>query len=113
MHVGTIQKGFEGFECIFEPVERDSRDSNANCNHSNKIHSIRMQIRIFRTRFKPIRMQIQTIRMQILTIRKEIQSTRMQIRIISRGFEALEFKFKPFERDSKHLNTNSNHSKGI
>ena len=37
--------------------------------------------------------------MQILTIRKE--------------FEAFEGKFEPFEKDSKHLNANSNHSKGF
>ena len=37
--------------------------------------------------------------MQILTIRKE--------------FEAFECKFQPFERDSKHLNPNSNYSNEI
>ena len=44
-------------------------------------------------------MQTLTIRMQILTIQK--------------GFEAFECKFKPFERDSKHSNPNSNYLKGI
>ena len=29
------------------------------------------------------------------------------------GFEAFEYKFDPFERDSKHLNVNSNILKGI
>ena len=37
----------------------------------------------------------------------------MQIRTIRKGLEALELKFEPFEMDSKHLNANSNHSKGI
>ena len=51
----------------------------------------------------------------------------MQIRTIRKGLEAFEFKFipfemdskhwnakiEPFERDWKHSNSNSNHSKGI
>ena len=37
----------------------------------------------------------------------------MQIRTIQKGFKAFECKFEQFERDSKHLNENSNHSKGI
>ena len=37
----------------------------------------------------------------------------MQIRTIRKGLEAFEFKFEPFETDSKHSNANSNHSKGI
>ena len=36
----------------------------------------------------------------------EIRSIRIQIRYIIKGFEA-------FEKDSKHSNGNSNHSKGI
>ena len=37
----------------------------------------------------------------------------MQIRTTRKGLEALKCKFEPFERDSKHSNPNSNHSKGI
>ena len=37
----------------------------------------------------------------------------MQIRTIRKGFEAFEWKFEPFERDSKHSNPNSNRTKGI
>ena len=37
----------------------------------------------------------------------------MQIRTIRKGLEAFEFKFEPFERDSKHSNANANFSKGI
>ena len=37
----------------------------------------------------------------------------MQILTIRKGFEAFKFKFEPFERDLKHSNANSNHSKGI
>ena len=42
----------------------------------------------------------------------EIRSIRIQIRTTWKRFEAFECKFKPFERDSKHLDANSNHSKG-
>ena len=37
----------------------------------------------------------------------------MQFQTIRKGFEAFEVKFEPFERDSKYLNVNSNHSKEI
>ena len=37
----------------------------------------------------------------------------MEIRTIQKGFEAFEWKFQPFERDLKHLNTNSNLSNQI
>ena len=37
----------------------------------------------------------------------------MQIRTIRKELESFEFKFEPFEMDSKHWNANSNHSKGI
>ena len=36
----------------------------------------------------------------------------MQIRANRKGFVAFECKFEPFERDSKGLYANSNHSKG-
>ena len=38
---------------------------------------------------------------------------RMQILTIQKGFKAFECKFKPFERDLKHSNENSNISKAI
>ena len=37
----------------------------------------------------------------------------MQIRAIRKGLEAFEFKFEPFESDSKGSNPNSNHLKGF
>ena len=37
----------------------------------------------------------------------------MEILTIRNGFEAIECKFEPFKRDSKHSNANSNHSKEI
>ena len=39
-----ILNGFEAFECKYEPLERDTKISNANSNISKKIRSIRMQI---------------------------------------------------------------------
>ena len=37
----------------------------------------------------------------------------MQILTIRKGLKAFDYKFKPFERDSKHSNPISNLSKGI
>ena len=37
----------------------------------------------------------------------------MQIRTIRKGFEAFKFNFDTFEKDSKHSNANSKHSKVI
>ena len=37
----------------------------------------------------------------------------MQIRSNRKGFKAFECKFEPFERDLKHSNANSSHSKGF
>ena len=37
----------------------------------------------------------------------------MQIQTIRTGFKAFEWKFQSFERDWKHLNTNSKHSNEI
>ena len=92
MQILTIRKGFEAFECKFEPFERDSKGSNANSNHSkgirkhsngNSNHS------------------------------KGIGIIQLQIRTIQKGFIAFECRFEPFERYSKHSNANSNRSKLI
>ena len=42
MKIPPIRKGFEAFECKFEPFERDSKHSNVNLNLSKGIRSIRM-----------------------------------------------------------------------
>ena len=89
MQILTIRKGFEAFECKFEPFDRDLKHLNANSNHLKGIRSIRMQIW------------------------KGIQGILMQILIVRTRFEAFECKFKPFDRDSKHSNAKSNHLKGI
>ena len=114
----TVRKWFAELEIKFEPFKRDSKHSNANSNdsnnstpnsnHSTGIGSIWMQIRTILKIFKDI--SDIHIRMQFLPIRRSI---RMQIRTIWKGFEAFKSKFQPYERDSKHSNANSNHSKGI
>jgi len=43
MQILTIQKGFETFECKFEPFEPNLKHLNANSNHSKGIQSIQMQ----------------------------------------------------------------------
>ena len=100
MQILTIPKGFEAFKCKLEPFERDSKNSNANFNHSNGIQSIQMKIQTIR--------EIRIIWMQIRTIRKGsnhskgIWSIQMQIRTIQKGFGAFESKFESIKRNSKH-----------
>ena len=50
--------------------------------------------------------------MEIRAIRKGFK-IRILIRTIRKKFEAFYWKFEPFERNSKHSNVNSNHSKEI
>ena len=71
-----------------------------------------MQIRSFLRGFEAVKYKFQPLE-GIRTIRMEILAIRMLIRTIWKGFKALESKFKPLERDSKHSNAHSNHSKGI
>ena len=52
MQIQTIRKGFQAFECKFELLERDSRHSNPNPNHSKGIQRIRMQVLTIRMGFK-------------------------------------------------------------
>ena len=93
-----IRKGFEAFECKFEQFERDTKDSNV-------IRSVRMQIRTIRKIFEVVECKFNHS--------KGIRSVQMQFLTIRKGLEGFEFKFEPFERDSKHLNANSNNLKGI
>ena len=44
MQSRTIRKGFEAFECKFEPFERYSKPSIAKSNHAKGIRSVEMQI---------------------------------------------------------------------
>ena len=62
MQIWTIQKGFNAFECKFEPFEMDLKHSNANSNHSKGIWSIQKG-------FEPFK-RVWSIRTQILTIWK-------------------------------------------
>ena len=133
MQIQNIRKGSEAFESKFKPLERDSNYSNANsypsndilsiriknCNHSNWIQGIRIQIRTIRKEFEAFESKFdQLVRNSKHSnansnLSKEIQSIRMQIRTLRTRFESFECKFKTFEREAKHLNRNSNHSKGI
>ena len=90
MQTLTIRNKFEGFESKLEPFERDSKHSNANCNHPKGFQSIWTQ-----------------------TQTKGIQRIRTQFQTIWKGFEAFESKFKLIKRNSKHSKANSNHSKEI
>ena len=105
MQIRIIRKGFEAFKFNFKPFERDLRHSNANSNHSKGIRSIRMQILTIRKGLK--------LSTPNSNHSKWILIFQIQFLNFRKGFEAFECKFKPFERDSRHLNANSNHSKGI
>ena len=117
MQLLTIRTKFEAFECKFEPFERDSKQLNANPNHSQRIRSIQLQIRTIRKDSKHLNANSNHS--------KGIRSNRMHIRTIRKGLQAFECKFEPFERDqknsriqirtrdSKHSHPNSNQSKGI
>ena len=89
MQILTIRKGFEQFECKFYPLEPNLKHSNANFKPSSEIRSIWMQILTIRKGFEPFKCKLKPLEM--------VQSIRIQ----------------PFERDSKHSEANSNHSKGI
>ena len=69
----TIRKVFESFEFNFEPFERDSKNANANSNHSKGIRSVQMQNWTIRKVFDSFELNFEpfeSMRMQILIIRK-------------------------------------------
>ena len=74
MQILTVLKGFEAFECKFQPYEWDLKHSDVNSNYWEGIL---------------------TIRMQILTIWKEFDMFECK-------FKPFELKFKSFEPNSKH-----------
>ena len=94
---------FKEFECKFEPLERDSKHSNAYSSHWT---TILLQIW---SKFEAFEWDSKNSNANS-NHSKQIRSIRMQIQTSRKGFES---KFEPFERDSKHSNANSNHSKGI
>ena len=130
IQIRTIRKGFEAFECKFEPFEIYSKHLNVNSNDLKGIRSIRIQIRTIWKEFEALDRKFEPfernwrIRMQIQTIRKGIEafeckyliantnhskgiwSIRMQIRTIRKGF-------KPVESHLEHSIANLNHSKKI
>ena len=91
MEIRTIRKGFEAFKYKFEPFERDLKHSISNSNHSKGIRKIRIQIR---------------------TIRKGFEGFETKFKPFER-VEAFESKFEAIEKDSKHSNQYTNHSKEI
>ena len=54
-----IRKGFEAFECKFEPFERYSKHSNANSNHLKGIRSVEMQIPTIRKGFEAFKCEFE------------------------------------------------------
>ena len=104
MQILSIWKGFEEYECKFEPFERDSKHSNAyskgfyhsnaNFNYLNDIWNIRIQI-----------VAIRTIRTNLKHSNANSNHSN-QIRMIWKRFKMFECKFEPFKPNSKHLNAN-------
>ena len=93
--IWTIRKGFEAFECKFSPFKPNSK-------HLKGIPSIWMQIRTIWTSFEAFEC--------IFWHWKGILTILMQIRTIRTRIETFECKFELFEQE---LNANSDHSKGI
>ena len=102
MQIRILRLRFEAFKCIIYS------------SHWNVILAIRMQIgtklEAFECNFYPFQKKFRSITMQIWTL---WTSNSMQSLTIWKGFAAFECKFEPFETESKHLNNNSKHSKGI
>ena len=110
IEIWITRKGFEEFECKFEKFEKDAKHLNANPKHPNANSN----------RSKGIR----SIRMQMRTNRKGFEAFECKFEAFECKFKGFKCKFKPFkndlnhkfwlfEKDSKHLNSNSNHPKGI
>ena len=83
---------FEWLEFELECFETLSTGSNFHLNASNPFQMARICIRMLAITFECFPMQIRTVQ---------------------KIFKAFKCKFEPFERDLKHSNGNSNHSKGI
>ena len=105
-----LKKGFKAFEWKFETFERDSKHSNPNSNYSKGTRSIRMQIQTIRkSKFELLERHSKRTSCHS----KGIRRIGMQIQNFRKGFEVLEWKFKPFEQDSKHWNAYFNIEKGF
>ena len=89
MQIRILWKRFEPFECIFVPFEKDLKHSNRNSNYSKGIRNIQMQIRTIWKGFKVFECKFEPFKRDSIGI------------------------FEPFEKDLKHSNPNSNHSKVI
>ena len=84
MQILTIRKGFEAFECKFEPFERDLKHSNAKSNHPKGSRTIPKGFETFESKFEPFerdskRSNVNSnhstgIRIQILNIRNKFEA---------------------------------------
>ena len=119
MPIRTIGTGFKALECKFQPFQQDSKHSNANSNHSNRIRSTRMSIPTIWSNSNHLngigssQMQIPTIRTGYWKHWNANLNNLNEIPTIRMVFEALECQFEPLERDSKHLNAHCNHLNGL
>ena len=73
MRILTIPKGFEAFQCKLEPFERDSKNSNANSNHSKRIQSNQMQIQTIRKGFESFKRKFEQFERD-RSIRKQFET---------------------------------------
>ena len=96
--MGIIEKGFEWFECKFEPFKTDSK-------YSNVVRSIQIQILTIPLGFEAFKYKFETFERDSKHS-KVIQSIEMQIRTIWNKFDA-------FESYSKHSNSNLTFWKGF
>ena len=85
MHILTLRKGLERFECKFEPFEKDSK-------HLKQIRTIRKGFEAFESNFEQFEKDLKDSNVNS-KLSKRIRSIRMQIRTIQKGFEGFECKF--------------------
>ena len=117
MLILTIRKGFEALKCKFELLERDSKQLNANSNHSKGIWSIQLQIWTSRMGFEAFKSKFGSLVRDSKHSNRNsnhskgtwkhsnpnlnnLKGIQMQILTIWKGFKAFKCKFKPFEKDS-------------
>ena len=97
MQIQTSRKELEAFKSKFEPLERDSKHSNADSNHLKGIRSIQMQIRTSRSRkgFEAFESKFEHVERDSKLDSKHSKGIRSirSIRTIRKGFKGFEFKF--------------------
>ena len=105
MQTQTIRKGFE---CKFEPFERDS---NANSNHSKRIRSILIPFEVFKCEFEPFdgckHSNSNSKHSNANSKHSNAYSNH------SKGIRSVRIQILTTQKESKHSKENWNHSKGI